>query len=444
MPEERPAGFAPLGGAFSLRLGLWYALVFLAAGAALLALAYAMLGAALRERDRELVATALEQYAGEYRRGGLAALSQAVADDRLAGRREGLLVRVTGTAGEAVFASIPGSWQAAGVEAASMRLPDGTRFEVLKSSEARVDILARYRARAALALGAVVLLGLGGGVLVTRPALASARRLAAVLRGIVRTGQVSARVPVRGDGDPLDDLGRLANEMLDRIESLLSAMRSSLDNVAHDLRTPLQRLRATAEAGLQEDDPEAARSALAECIEECDRVAATLTALMDISEAETGAMALRLEELDAARLLRETADLYEVAAEEKGVALAAEAPEGLLVSGDRTRLRQALANLADNAVKYTPAGGHVRLSARREGERTVLECCDDGPGIAPEDLPHIWDRLYRGDRSRGQKGLGLGLSLVRAIASAHGGEASVSSAPGQGACFRITLRLTQV
>ncbi|MGE5125915.1 MAG: hypothetical protein ACM3PV_06475, partial [Betaproteobacteria bacterium] len=201
MAEARPgAGFAPFGGAFSLRLGLWYALVFLAAGAALLALAYAMLGAALRERDRELVASALEQYAGEYQRGGLAALSRAVADDRLAGRNEGLLVRVTGTAGQAVFASVPGSWQAAGFEAASARLPDGTLFEVGKSSESRVDILERFRARAALALGAVVLLGLAGGVLVTRPALAPLRRLAAVLRGIVRTGQVSARVPVREDG----------------------------------------------------------------------------------------------------------------------------------------------------------------------------------------------------------------------------------------------------
>ena len=444
MPEPRPgSGFAPLGGAFTLRLGLWYALVFLAAGASLLALAYAMLGAALRERDRELVASALEQYASEYQRGGLAALSRAVADDRLAGRNEGLLVRVTGTTGQAVFASVPGSWQAAGVEAASARLLDGTLFEVVKSSEARVDILARFRARAALAFGAVVLLGLAGGVLVTRPALAPARRLAAVLRGIVRTGQVSVRVPVRGDADPLDDLGRLANEMLDRIESLLAAMRSSLDNVAHDLRTPLQRLRATAEAGLDERELEAARAALAACIEECDRVAATLTALMDISEAETGTMALRKESLEAARLLRETADLYEAAAEEKGVALLVEAPPDLLVKGDRTRLRQALANLADNAVKYTPAGGHVWLRARREGDRVLLECRDDGPGIAPEDLPHIWDRLFRGDRSRGQKGLGLGLSLVRAIALAHGGEATVTSAHG-GACFTIALRLTEV
>jgi signal transduction histidine kinase len=439
-----PRRAAVLGGAFSLRLGLWYALVFLTAGAALLGLVYALLDASLRERDRELVASALEQYAGEFRRGGLPALSQAVAGDRLAGRNEGLVVRITGASGQAVFASVPGSWQARSFEAASARLPDGTLFEVVKSSEARTDILARFRAQAALAFAAVVLLGVAGGALVTRSALAPLRRLAAVLGGIVRTGQVSARVPAKDGGDPLDDLGRLANEMLDRIEALLAGMRGSLDAVAHDLRTPLQRLRATAEGALRESDPEAARAALATCVEECDRVAATLTALMDISEAETGTMALRLETLDAAMLVRETAELYEAAAEDEGVALAVDAPAGLTVEGDRIRLRQALANLADNAVKYTPAGGHVWLRAGRDGGGIVFECEDDGPGIAPEDLPRIWDRLYRADRSRAQRGLGLGLSLVRAIAIAHHGEATVSSAPGKGARFRLALPVTQL
>jgi signal transduction histidine kinase len=403
-------------------------------------LTYALLATSLRERDRELVAAALGQYVGQYRRGGLAALSEAVSTDRLAGRTEGLVVRITGVSGQAVFASIPGSWEALGFEVASVRLPDGTLFEVGKSSEARADILARFRAGAALAFAAVVLLALGGAALATRTALAPLRRLAAVLDGIVRTGQVSARVEVRGDGDALDDLGRLANEMLDRIESLLAGMRGSLDNVAHDLRTPLQRLRATAESALREgEDREALRSALALCVEECDRVAAMLTALMDISEAETGAMALDRETLDAHTLLRETADLYEGAAEEKDVSLLVEAPPGLTLPGDRTRLRQALANLADNAVKYTPRGGHVWLRARQEGDRVALECADDGGGIAAEDLPRIWDRLYRGDRSRSERGLGLGLSLVRAIARAHGGDAVVESAEGRGATFRLEL-----
>jgi signal transduction histidine kinase len=438
--QHSPQKSAGRPGAFSLRLGLWYALVFLAGGALLLALTYALLASSLRERDRELVASALEQYVAHYRRGGLAALSEAVSTDRLAGRTEGLVVRITGVAGQAVFASIPGSWEARGFEVASARLPDGTLFEVGKSSEARAVILARFRAGATLAFAAVVLLALGGAALATRSALRPLRRLTAVLDGIVRTGQVSARVEVRGDGDALDDLGRLANEMLDRIESLLAGMRDSLDNVAHDLRTPLQRLRGRAEGALREGEtPEALRMALAECVEECDRVAAMLTALMDISEAETGAMALDREPLDAQMLLRESADLYEDAAEEKGLRLVVEAPAGLTLTGDRTRLRQALANLADNAVKYTPRGGHVWLRARREGARVALECADDGVGIPAGDLHRIWDRLYRGDRSRSERGLGLGLSLVRAIARAHGGDAAVESAEGRGSTFRLEL-----
>jgi signal transduction histidine kinase len=256
----------------------------------------------------------------------------------------------------------------------------------------------------------------------------------------VHTGQVSARVEVRGDGDALDDLGRLANEMLDRIEALIAGMRDSLDNVAHDLRTPLQRLRARAESALGEGEPpETARAALVACIEECDRVAAMLTVLMDISEAETGAMALKREPLDAQALLRETRELYEDAADEKGVSLEVAAPVGLGLEADRTRLRQALANLTDNAVKYTPRGGHVWLRAHREGDRIVFECADDGPGIAAEDLPRIWDRLYRADRSRAERGLGLGLSLVRAIARAHGGEVAATSEAGRGSIFRMAL-----
>jgi signal transduction histidine kinase len=134
-------------------------------------------------------------------------------------------------------------------------------------------------------------------------------------------------------------------------------------------------------------------------------------------------------------------ELYADVAEEKGIALALDAPADLALPADRTRLRQALANLVDNALKYTPRGGRVRLSARPEGPSVVFECADDGPGISADDLPRIWDRLYRGDRSRSERGLGLGLSLVRAIARAHGGDASVESSPGQGSAFRLRLPL---
>lgn len=448
MSSAPPEPGVRLPGAFGLRLGLWHAGLFVASGLLLVLLAYALLASALAQRDRDLVASALQQYVGQYRRGGLSAVREAVASDRMAGRHEGLFVRVLGPRAEALFATVPSSWVSSGVlEVASARLEDGTLVQVGKSTEARADILARFRAAALLVFASSLLFAVVGGVLITRWALAPLRQLNAVLGGIVRTGRVSGRVPVRADGDPLDDLCRLFNGMLDRIEALIEGLRGSLDNVAHDLRTPLARLRAVLEGALRDgEDAEALRRSLCAAVEETDRVSSTLTTLMDISEAENGAMALRRERLLARDVLGESVELYADVAEEKGIALALDAPADLALPADRARLRQALANLVDNALKYTPRGGHVRLSARPDGPVVVFECADDGPGISAQDLPRIWDRLYRGDQSRSERGLGLGLSLVRAIARAHGGEATVESSPGQGSVFRLLLpaSLTQL
>jgi signal transduction histidine kinase len=210
--------------------------------------------------------------------------------------------------------------------------------------------------------------------------------------------------------------------------------------VAHDLRTPLMHLRVAAESGLaREDDPAAWREALSDCLEETERLGSMLDSLMDISEAEAGALVLRRETVLVDSLFEEALELFGDLAEEKGVALRAADAPALAVDGDRNRLRQVVANLVDNAVKYTPSGGEIRLEARREDAEAVLTVADTGIGIPPGDLPRIWDRLFRGDRSRSERGLGLGLSLVRAIVEAHGGRAEVQSEPGRGT--RFTLRL---
>jgi signal transduction histidine kinase len=267
------------------------------------------------------------------------------------------------------------------------------------------------------------------------------RSLAATVRGILRTGRTSARVPVpREADDALSELSVLVNAMLDRIDAVVGGMRGALDNVAHDLRTPMARLRGTAEAALASNDPAAAREALVVCLEESEEILAMLNTLMDISEAETGAMALRLEPVALGDLVAQAIDLYEDLAEHNGIRLEAAVSGEVTVEVDRIRIRQALANLVDNAVKYTPAGGEVVVAAGPDGEAgVVLSVTDNGMGIPPDELPHIWSRLYRGDKSRASRGLGLGLSLVKAIVEAHGGQATATSTVGEGSRFDIHL-----
>jgi len=201
----------------------------------------------------------------------------------------------------------------------------------------------------------------------------------------------------------------------------------------------MTRLRVTAESALAANDPAKYREALSDCLEESERVLSMLTTLMDISEAETGTMKLNVTGVALAALVREVVDLYEDTAEDAGVSIHAHVPADLTVPADRDRLRQALANLVDNAIKYTPPNGRVDVSATADGAAVMIRVADTGRGISEQDLPRIFDRLYRGDESRTTRGLGLGLSLVRASVEAQGGSVTVKSNPRHGSIFEIRL-----
>lgn len=443
------------------RLAVYYALIFVASVLTISAFAYLLLERSLVARDHELIQVKLADYTTRYVTSGLGGLSDAVGAEQASGSDDRVFVRLVGPNADVLLASMPPSWgaydlgdldngegwrsvpahdQPVALEVATRRLPGGVFLEVGRTTLARERLLREVRGLLGWLLGLVVVLGLVGGFALTWSTLTPLRQLADTLGHITRTGQFDARVPVGPDGDVISELGRTSNNLLERIEVLIRGMRAALDTVAHDLRTPVARLRSRAEAALAADaDGDVSRDALADVVEEADRVSSLLTTLMDISEAETGVMRLDRAAVDVAAVASETIELYEDVAEQKGVTLTSEVPEALLAWADRPRLRQVLANVVDNAIKYTLTGGHVTIRGRASDAGVAIEVVDTGAGIAPEHLPRIWDRLYRADGTGTERGLGLGLSLVKAVVEAHGGRAEVSSVPGQGTTLTIVL-----
>jgi len=452
--------------ALGLRLAAWYLGTFLASTFLISGLTYGLLASSLETRDHDIIQSTLREYATRYQAGGLPALARAIELEQRSGQREPLFVRLIGPFEDVLLYSLPETWgafdlselaggandiwgqvrardRAAVLEVATLPLGGGTVLQVGKTSETRDQLLANFRR--VLLLGAALAVGIGivGGLFLTRSTLKPLRELRDAVQRILRTGQTDDRVPVHGTDDAVDELSGLFNAMLARITTLIHGMRNALDHVAHDLRTPMTRLRVTAESALATTDPARHREALSDCLEESERVLSMLTTLMDISEAETGTMKLNVSEVDIAKLAAEVAAVYEDTAEDAAVALSVQVPGDVTVRADRDRLRQALANLVDNAIKYTPRGGQVAVAAQQSNGRVSLSVRDTGAGIPEHEIPRIWDRLYRGDQSRTTRGLGLGLSLVRASIEAQGGTVAVDSQPGRGSTFTIALPVSR-
>jgi signal transduction histidine kinase len=427
-PDERAAG------SFSLRLNLWYSAFFIASGSALFLLAYFVLASTIQQKDKEVLRARLDEYRAWYEGSGLQGLSDKFFNTRGADRNA-FFVRVIGARKNALFLSVPQEWrdfdlkqiELIGVDErqpwfsltgknpqqvwmfASAPLSDGRVLQIGKSTQSTQELLSHFRIVFAIAMMAVVILGFTGGAVLTHRALQPIRHLIQTVRGILATGRMAARVPARNSRDELGELVNLFNRMLEKNDALIRGM----------------------------------REALADSLEESERVLTMLKILMDISEAETGTMKLNLAPIQLADLIRDVAGLYEVIAEEKKVTLLATPPKNLELQADRARLEQALANLIDNAIKYTPAGGRVEVTACQQEQEAIISVKDNGIGIPAAEIPRIWERLYRGDKSRSQKGLGLGLCLVEAVIQAHHGRVEVESAPEGGSEFSVHLPLSQ-
>jgi signal transduction histidine kinase len=433
----------------TFRLSLTYLALFSAAAIVAIIYIYWNTTVLLSRQLNQTIDAELKGLAEQYRAGGLDQLVRIVAER--SGTPGNSLYLVADSEGRRLAGNLsavsPELWDSlgpvefvyqrpatGGVEkrlafANVFRLASGYRLIVGRDIEDRHELARMVRSAMLWGLGVMALFGIGGGYWVSRKLLARIDALAETTRTIM-DGDLTGRLPVTGSGDELDRLSESLNLMLARIEQLMAGLREVSDNIAHDLKTPLNRLRNRVEQALREPYGEAAyREALERTIEEADGLIKTFNALLSIARLEAGAGGESRERLDISALLWDVAELYEPVAEERGIELRAETDAPIFVRADRQLLGQAIANLIDNALKYgapEPSSGNgsrpeVEVSAHAKGPTAEIVVTDRGPGVPIPDRERVLDRFVRLEASRSEPGSGLGLSLVAAVARLHGG-----------------------
>lgn len=436
----------------TFRLALLHASIFILFSASLLAyLYYETAGHLGRQAEAELNAE-FGELSAAYRGGGLDRLKQAVTERRAANGRKFyyLLLDGSGQKIEGDFDVLPAPAPSGQVVEVNFEYDARTLQGQLtrRSAEGRISRLSEggvlmvsydvgelgemnRRITEVVWRSAAVgfVLSLIGGVVISRSAAQRAEQLAKTTEGVMG-GDLTRRAPVIGSGDEFDRLSEQLNAMLAKLERLVISSRSAGDSIAHDLRSPLTRLRNRLEAGLRDTDKDGPRAALVRSIDDVDSVLDTFNAILRLSRVQAGATG-SFRRTNVTGITDELAELYQPVCEEKRLAFTYTPQGDLFVLADRDLVAQAMSNLMDNAVKYTPEGGAIRLEARRgSGGDVELIVVDSGPGIPPEDRERAVERFVRLEQSRSQPGSGLGLSLAAAVAEAHTGKLVLADAGG--------------
>ncbi len=423
----------------SVRFAFIYALL-LALSAAALALFLWWSTAGLLDRQTEAAITAdAQDLAERFARGGVPALVFTI-DDRLRQNVEDDALYLLTDAGMRRIAgnldhwpqsvTQPGAWYELPIERASMRtlarvqsydLPGGLHLLIGRDVQLRAQL--RALLTDALLWAIVVVVAMASvGALVVRSLFRRTIASVSATAQAVAAGDFAQRVQLSGRGDEFDQLAETINDMLDRIGRLMEGVRQVSNAIAHDLRTPITRARARLEdAALHAQTTAELHAAIERATVDLDGIVAVFQALLRIAEIEAGSRRSAFAWFDLAPPLADAAELYGAVAEEKGVALSVDVPAQLPAFGDRELIQQAVANLLDNAVKFSPAGGSVRLAAASVVAAVQITVADQGPGIPAEDRERATERFFRGEEARNTPGSGLGLALVQAVAQLHGG-----------------------
>lgn len=440
-----------------------YFLLFFISTIALFCFSIFLLDTGISKVERERISTKVDSYVDLADEKGIAALASELRRQHGYNKVNNIFAHLTDANGVTIWLTVPKQfddlpssyflppeainlegWQfydlpiQNDLDVFSHRFDDGIKLFVGRTTERQEMLVENLRDIFFFIVFGIILFGAGGGAALAYQVLRPVRNLTKTVKEVSK-GDMACRVPISQPKGELDELAELVNNMLQRIETLVIAMRDALDNLGHDLRTPLTRMKTKIERTLiEETSYEMQRETLMDCAEEIERINSIITMLMDIAEAETGQMRLKLETFSAGDLLRDITEFYEIIAEDRNISLTFE-PAEIMVTADRHRITQALGNLVDNALKYTPENGFVMLAAYSDSQTVTLAVSDSGIGIPQEERERIFDKLYRLDKSRSEKGIGLGLSLVRAVVIAHEGSVTVGDVPHGGSVFAIHL-----